>query len=93
MDPEVNYRIAYHRLHVASTDFGPMLLILVSENVNGSGKNILQTLSDLSRNYVLEDPARVDFIPSRNRVYIWPTTPTSVYKGDQVTSKYQHSGA
>jgi hypothetical protein len=66
MGPEVNYKISYLRLHVASTDFGPMLLILVSENVNGSGKNILKTLYDLSRNYVPEDPARVDFIASRN---------------------------
>lgn len=42
-----------------------MLLVLVLENVNGSGKNSPQTLSDLSNNYVPEDPAQVG-------VYIWP---------------------
>jgi len=35
-----------------------MLLVLVLESVNGSGKNRLQTLSDLSNNYVPEDPAQ-----------------------------------
>jgi len=44
-------------LHRLSSD--AMLLFLVLENVNGSGKNSLQTLSDLSNNYVPEDPAKV----------------------------------
>jgi len=36
-----------------------MLLVLVLENVNGSGKNSLQTLSDLTNNCIPEDPAQV----------------------------------
>lgn len=87
MGPEVSYRISYLRLNVASAEFGSMLLVLVLENVNGSGKNGLQTLSDLSYNYVPEDPAQVGTEYTYGHLQ-----PTSVYKGDKLTSKHQNSG-
>jgi hypothetical protein len=43
-----------------------MLLVLVLENVNGSGENSLQTISHLRNKYVPYYPAQVDFSASRN---------------------------